>query len=644
MRNGWLADYRIIAVGINGDDVYDVANRLAGYTEGKGRNRLTTANYLRGLAFALAMGGATRMTSGDDGGRVPIRSCIAFMNTVVKSKNMAADLSRDFVREWLSEWMKEQFGEDQRPAQYSLEHLDATNNVASRDHAKSRLATASEETPHGIINVGIFGEGTDSPSLSAVAFLEPRKSPIDVIQAVGRAMRTAEGKEMGYIICPIVIPPNTDPESWLSNSSMEEGWQELGQILPALRAHDSSIENNLKDLMQLYLPQVPEKVCTFVAAPTGPGRTINYWVHEGSPGSAEGAIERVAKGEPPGRHGFVPASRFEALGPAVKEAIDAKVEAGQSAFGEQTTEYSTSANAPTLIVTCKVHEDGTPELRSDTVVRGKPDSDGTPGLIDYRKTKAKSRDMINKGEGNPLPNAAEREARREKRQAQAENRQLRLLKEMDEFGETISINLLARSGLTNDRVARDLNLLEAAVKEAAYHLRQDELQPTLNRHFMLDNLDEKVQKAMVEGKAADGCVTAALLLMNAAMLHQRIANGRWLSGVSGLATVKNDINVVRRMRREWGRILTHDFRPVLEPAVGVIDAVEDTGKLAGAGKGIASHHRRSGTHRRNLCRYGGRPRRPVVQPRHGQSGIRWRVLHPAGGGVHRRTLDPGRLR
>ena len=47
-------------------------------------------------------------------------------------------------------------------------------------------------------------------------------------------MRTAPGKEIGYIICPIVIPPNVDPEQWLSISNKEEGWQELGQILLAL--------------------------------------------------------------------------------------------------------------------------------------------------------------------------------------------------------------------------------------------------------------------------------------------------------------------------------------------------------------------------------------------------------------------------
>ena len=76
-------------------------------------------------------------------------------------------------------------------------------------------------------------------------------------------------------------------------------------------------------------------------------------------------------------------------------------------------------------------------------------------------------------------------------------------------------------------------------------------------------------------------MTAALLMMNAAMLHQRIAKGGWLSGISDLETVKNDVNVVRRVGREWERITRHDFRAILEPAIEVIHAIEDTGRLAG---------------------------------------------------------------
>ena len=160
---------------------------------------------------------------------------------------------------------------------------------------QQKLADASEESPYGILNVGIFGEGTDSPSLNAVAFLEARKSPIDVIQAVGRAMRTAPDKELGYIICPILIPPDADPESWLSVSDMAEGWQELGQILLALRAHDQRIEDDLSDLLYLYVPSEPEVVRAVVAVAREQGKRISYWEHIGPPGSAQEALERVGR-------------------------------------------------------------------------------------------------------------------------------------------------------------------------------------------------------------------------------------------------------------------------------------------------------------------------------------------------------------
>ena len=145
-----------------------------------------------------------------------------------------------------------------------------------------------------------------------------------------------------------------------------------------------------------------------------------------------------------------------------------------------------------------------------------------------------------------------------------------------DHGNAIGTNLLSKSGLTENWVVRDLNILESSVKEAAHHMRSDSLQQALDRHFGLESLDQNKRNSQ-----ADGCTIVALLMMNAAMLHQRISNGGWLTGVSDLESVKNDVNVVRRVRREWDRIMRHDFRPVLEPAVSVIEAVEDTGKLAG---------------------------------------------------------------
>ena len=586
VSNQWLADYRIIAVGVNGPDEYRIANTLAGETQSKGRNPLTSSHFLRGLAFSLAMGGATQQR-GD--GTVPIKSCIAFMNTVDKSRNMVEALQTPAVRNWLQGWLNDH-QEGQTAASYTLEHLDATSNVTTRDNAKRRLAESTEENPHGIINVGIFGEGTDSPTLNAVAFLEARKSPIDVIQAVGRAMRVADGKNIGYIICPILIPPNADPESWLSSSNMEEGWQELGQILLALRAHDQRIEDNLSELLHLYIPKAPESLRTIVAVATGgeEGR-IHYREHEGAPGEAQDAVEQVLDGRSTLTREFQPITETTSTQPVVNVPPLALTAEGQPAGDSdrniaevRAQPYQTPPSEPTQIIAGKKNDDGSNELRMDTVVRAKPAAHEIRGKVDVRKSKDKARNMINKGEGQRIPTTKEK-AQRPTRAERADQSamQMLLLSGMDQQGDAIHMNLLAKSGLVDNRVVRDLNILETSVREAAHALRNDELQPALDHHFGLDNLKEDNRNSQ-----ADGCTIAALLLMNAAMLHQRIANGTWLSGVSDLKTIKNDVNVVRSVRRQWGRILTHDFRPVLEPAVGIIDAVEDTGKLAGLEKAL----------------------------------------------------------
>ena len=92
---------------------------------------------------------------------------------------------------------------------------------------------------------------------------------------------------------------------------------------------------------------------------------------------------------------------------------------------------------------------------------------------------------------------------------------------------------------------------------------------------------------LAEGKRNDSCNVAALLLMNAAMLHQRIAIGSWLP-ISNLSEIKNDANVVKQLCREWERIMRHDFRAVIEPALETVYAAENTGKMAGLEKAL--HH------------------------------------------------------
>ncbi len=555
---GWLADYRIIALGVNDVEAYRQASNLAQAVEGK-RGALTTSGYLKGLAFAIAMAGGT--TAGK-AGTVALKSCIGFMNTVKNSKQMAQDLQSDAVKQWVQNWLTtNKYG---AAAAYRLEHLDASSNVQSREEAKRRLTAADAVNPHAIINVGIFGEGTDSPSLSAVAFLEPRKSPIDVIQAVGRAMRTAPGKQVGYIICPILIPPHADPETWLASSGPEDGWKELGDILLALRAHDQRIEDNLADLLMLYLPKPPEKVSTIVAVAQLEQKRITYGQHEGPPGQVYDKVETVLAGS----------ATWEQAGiirpiPEPPKPLNASK---QTAITEQLE--------PTQIVSGKINQDGSVELRTDSPAREKPASDGTPGKIDIRKTKNLGKKMINEGAGLRVPNREQRQAQQQKRKQARERggQEMLALPGLDELGHAISVNLLEKSGLTGNHVARDLNLLEESVREASFHLRSEGLQADLDAHFQIDQLQEGKNRA-------DGCTIASLLMMNAAMLHQRIANGEWLN-IKGLDLIASATNAVTLMRREWQKIMTHDFLPVFEPAVKAIEAVEDTGRLAGMERAV----------------------------------------------------------
>ncbi len=574
VRNRWLSDYRIIAMGITDPEAFKTANELAKETKSTGRGQLTTSDYLRGLAFALTMGGATQ------GKEVNIRSCIAFMNTVDKSKNMAADLQTDNVKEWVSRWLSEN-ADGRVASDYSLEHLDASSNAAAREIAKERLAAADEACPHGIINVGIFGEGTDSPSLSAVAFLEARKSPIDVVQAVGRAMRTAPGKELGYIVCPIVFPPTADPEKWLSTSGPEEGWQELGQILLALRAHDQRIEDNLEELLHLYIPKPPPLERTLVAVATGEDTRIQYGEVKGPPGAAQEAVEQALAGKPRAAAGIRPIEELRADYGTSTPFLDARAGAG---IKEPPAGYVTGAVELTQVLTGKKNKDGTVELRADSVTRDKPKAGEARGVVNIQRTKAKARKMINTGDGGirVQPGRQREPGKTAKERAEEKGQLILKLSGLEDHGSAIKMNLLTKSGLSGNRVMRDLNILEGSVNEAAHHLRADELQPALNRHFGLDQLRE------TNKNQADGCTTASLLLMNAAMLHQRVANGGWLPGVSDLSSIKNEANVVQKLSREWERIMRHDFRPVLEPALEAIYAVEETGKTAGLQRAL--HH------------------------------------------------------
>ena len=217
-------------------------------------------------------------------------------------------------------------------------------------------------------------------------------------------------------------------------------------------------------------------------------------------------------------------------------------------------------------------------MREQGVERDKPQADGTPGPVNVKKTKATGRKMLNGESGRKI--VPRKRKTPEELAELREQRTLNLLtaSKADDMG--IFVNLLEKSGLCVGRAQRSVNTLEEAIAEARLRLEEDELAAPLNAHFGLD------KQSGVGTDSADGCTIASLLLMNAAMLHQRIAAGSWLPGVAGLDAIKVAPNAAQLALRHWNTITRHDFRPVLEPAIEVIWCVQDTGRESGLNKAM----------------------------------------------------------
>lgn len=119
-------------------------------------------------------------------------------------------------------------------------HVDGTQSMLVRNEKLDWLKEASPENTVRILsNAKCLSEGVDVPALDAVMFMNPRKSVVDVVQSVGRVMRKMVGKKFGYVVLPIAVPSDVEPDEALNNN---DKYRVVWQVLQALRAHDERFD------------------------------------------------------------------------------------------------------------------------------------------------------------------------------------------------------------------------------------------------------------------------------------------------------------------------------------------------------------------------------------------------------------------
>ncbi|HGF7778433.1 TPA: DEAD/DEAH box helicase [Enterococcus faecium] len=158
----------------------------------------------------------------------PMQRAISFINTINNSKKISSQFN-EVVNEYLE-------GNESIQQSINVRHVDGMMNTLEKKEALDWLSEDfAEDETRVLSNVKFLTEGIDVPNLDAVIFLAPKKSQVDIVQAVGRIMRKFKDKEYGYIILPIVIPEGTTPESILDNNKK---YETVWQILNALRSVD----------------------------------------------------------------------------------------------------------------------------------------------------------------------------------------------------------------------------------------------------------------------------------------------------------------------------------------------------------------------------------------------------------------------
>lgn len=167
----------------------------------------------------------------------------------VSSKNIAGMFSE--VVDAYHKYQLEKAGEDidLEKAVYlkcEAEHVDGGMDATQKDEKLNWLkAQAPENTCRILSNVRCLSEGVDVPALDAVLFLTPRSSQVDVVQSVGRVMRTVRDKDgnhlkkRGYIVLPVVIPAGVEPHKALNDNKT---YKVVWEVLQALRSHDDRFD------------------------------------------------------------------------------------------------------------------------------------------------------------------------------------------------------------------------------------------------------------------------------------------------------------------------------------------------------------------------------------------------------------------
>jgi superfamily II DNA or RNA helicase len=202
IEEGILVDYKIVAIGVNSDELKE-------YIE---QRRFVDKNIsIDELANNYALEHVMKKYNANHG--------LTFHSRVKLAQEFA------YRHGQLFPYTKTFSVSGEQPTSY--------RNLVLEDFKNSEKAIVS--------NARCLTEGVDVPTIDLVYFCDPKNSKVDIVQAVGRALRKKEGKKLGLIVVPIYHSKKDEVENSISSGSFKN----LLQVIRSLCDQDERLQDEI---------------------------------------------------------------------------------------------------------------------------------------------------------------------------------------------------------------------------------------------------------------------------------------------------------------------------------------------------------------------------------------------------------------
>jgi superfamily II DNA or RNA helicase len=215
IETGLLTDYKVITIEIQKSEIAEFIreNNLVQLND-----KWKKETEARSMASMLALRKAMKM--------FPIKNAVSFHSSIEKA------VRNKELQQYITDT-------------YEYQAID-TFTVSGKQATSKRNSIVQEfsRSEHALItNARCLTEGVDVPNIDCIIFSDPRKSKVDIVQALGRALRKKEGKDWGYVILPIIYDDTTQE---IDN----DNFQEILSIVRGLASNDERIVEFFKDKEQ----------------------------------------------------------------------------------------------------------------------------------------------------------------------------------------------------------------------------------------------------------------------------------------------------------------------------------------------------------------------------------------------------------